>query len=184
VVYRPSRLVEEARIGQAAMGGDDGRGGRHDQERAARDALDVAAEAENETRDEVDDARGLRIVHVLQVDDDRDFLAVVLTDGGGIAKVPRAHDGDLDAVAHGKLVIQGFIVVLNLIDVLGNVPVPAELGVIVVLVGTEPSTGVASHYAGLRPYKPVLGHRQARLRWMTETTANQATSNSNNASRL
>ena len=58
-------------------------------------SLDVAAETENETRDKVYDARGNRVVHVLQVDDYRNFLAKILTHGGGILKVPRTHYCDL-----------------------------------------------------------------------------------------
>ena len=88
----------------------------------AEKSLDVAAETENETRDKIYDARGIRIVHVLQVDDYRNFLAIVLTDGDGIPKVSRAHYCDLDTVTHGKLATRGFIVVLNLTDV-RSVPV-------------------------------------------------------------
>jgi hypothetical protein len=98
-----------------------GRAGRHDQECTSRNSLDVAAETENETRDKIYDARGVRIIHVLQVNDYRDFLAIVLTDGGGIPKVSRTHYCDLDVVAHVKLATRGFIVVLNLTDVLGSI---------------------------------------------------------------
>ena len=105
------------------MRGQNGGVGRHDQECAPRNSLDVAAETENETRDKIYDARGIHIVHVLEVDDHRDFLAIVLTDSGGIPKVPRTHYGDLDAVTHGKLAARGFIVTLNLTDVLRKIPV-------------------------------------------------------------
>jgi hypothetical protein len=105
------------------MGGKNGGVGRHDQECAPRNSLDVAAETENETRDKIYDARRIHIVHVLEVDDYRDFLAIVLTDGGGIPKVPRTYYCDLDAVTHGKLAARGFIVTLNLTDVLGKIPV-------------------------------------------------------------
>ena len=82
------------------MGGKDGRVGGHDQECAPGKFLDVTAETENETGDEIDDAGGIRVVHVLEVDDYRNVLAKVLADGGGIAKVPRTHYRDLDAVTH------------------------------------------------------------------------------------
>jgi hypothetical protein len=134
-----------------------GRAGRHDQECTPRKSLDVAAATENETRDKIYDARGTRIVHVLQVDDYRNFLAKVLTDGGGIPKVSRTHYRDLDSVAHGKLVTREFIVVLNLADVLGGIPVLIYQGVIIMLDETEPSTGVASHHADLRRYEPIHG---------------------------
>jgi hypothetical protein len=84
------------------MTGNNCRAGRHDQECAPRKALDVAAETEDETRDKIYDARGLRIVHVFQVDDYRNVLAIVLTDGGGIPKVSRTHYCDLYAVTHGS----------------------------------------------------------------------------------
>jgi len=97
------------------------------------------------------------MVHVLQVDDDRNSLTIVLTDGGGIPKVSRTHHCDLDTVTHSRLATGGFIVVLNLTDVLGNVPVPVDHGVIVTLDRTEPSTGVALHPANLRRYEPIHG---------------------------
>jgi hypothetical protein len=58
----------------------------------------------------------------------------------------------LDTVTHGKLATRGFIVVLNLTDVLGSIPALVDQGVIIMLDETEPSTGVASHYADLRRY--------------------------------
>jgi hypothetical protein len=134
------------------MCGKNGRVARHDQECTPGKSLDVAAETENETRDEIYDARGIRIVHVLQVDDYRNSLAIVLTDGGAIPKVSRTHYCDLDTVTHGKLATRGFIVVLNLTDVLGSIPALVDQGVIIMLDETEPSTGVASHYANLRRY--------------------------------
>lgn len=141
------------------MCGENGRVGRHDQECTPRNPLDVAAEAENETRDKIYDARGLRIVHILQVDDYRNFLAIVLTDGGGIPKDSRTHYCDLDTVTHGKLATRGFIVVLNVADVFGTIPIPADPSVIVMLDETGPSTGVAVHHADLRRYKPIHGRR-------------------------
>jgi len=105
------------------MCGKNGRAGRHDQECTPRKSLDVAAATENETRDKIYDARGTRIVHVLQVDDYRNFLAIVLTDGGGIPKASRTHYCDSDTVTHSKLATRGFIVALNLTDVLGSIPV-------------------------------------------------------------
>ena len=74
-------------------------------------------ETENETRDKVYDARGARIIHIFQVDDHRNFLAIIIAYGDGIPKVPRPHYCDLNTVAHGKLATRGFIVVLNLADV-------------------------------------------------------------------
>jgi len=139
------------------MCGKNGRAGRDDQECTPRKSLDVAAAAENETRDKIYDARGPRIVHVLQVDDYRNFLAKVLTDGGGIPKVSRTHYCDLNTVTHGKLVTRDFIVVLNLAEVLGGIPILIDRGVIIMLDETEPSTGVASHHADLRRYKPIHG---------------------------
>lgn len=115
------------------MRGQNARAGGDDQEGTPRKPLDVAAATEDETRDKIYDARGTRIVHVLQVDDYRNLLAKVLTDGGGIPKVPRTHYCDLDAVTHGKLVTRGFIVVLNLADVLDGIPVLIDQGVIVML---------------------------------------------------
>jgi hypothetical protein len=144
------------------MRGKNGRAGRDDQECTPRKSLDVAAAAENETRDKIYDARGPRIVHVLQVDDYRNFLAKVLTDGGGIPKVSRTHYCDLDAVTHGKLVIRDFIVVLNLAEVLGGIPILIDRGVIIMLDETEPSTGVASHHADLRRYEPIHGRPVGR----------------------
>jgi hypothetical protein len=105
------------------MCGKNGRVGRHDQECTPRKSLDVAAETENETRDKIYDARGLRMVHVLQVDDYRNFLAIVLANGGGIPEVSRTHYCDLDIVTHGKLVTRGFIVVLKLTDIFGSIPI-------------------------------------------------------------
>jgi hypothetical protein len=113
------------------MYGKNVRAGRHDQECTPRKSLDVAAETENESRREIYDAPGFRIAHVLEVDDDRNALAVVLTDGDGIAKGSRTHYCDLDIAIRGELVTRGFIVVLNLADVLG------------MLDGTGPSAGVA-----------------------------------------
>ena len=139
------------------MRGKNGRAGRHDQECTPRQSLDVAAATENESRDKIYDARGTRIVHVLQVDDYRNFLAKVLTDGGGIPKVSRAHYCDLDTVTHGKLVTRDFIVVLNLAEVLGGIPILIDRGVIIMLDETEPSTGGASHHADLRRYEPIHG---------------------------
>jgi hypothetical protein len=57
----------------------------------------------------------------------------------------------LDIVTHGRLAIRGFIVVLNLIDILGSIPI------IIVLDETEPITRVASHLADLRRYEPIHG---------------------------
>jgi hypothetical protein len=84
---------------------DDGRVGRHDQECTPRNSLEFAAETENETRDKIDHARGIRVVHFLQVDEYRNFPEIVLTDGGGIPKVSQTYYCDLGTVAHGKLVI-------------------------------------------------------------------------------
>jgi hypothetical protein len=134
-----------------------GRAGRHDQVCTPRKSLDVAAETENETRDKIYDALGLRIVHVLQVDDYRNFLAIVLTDGDGIPKVSRTQYCDLDTVTHSKLATRGFIVVLKLIDALGRIPVLVDHGAIIVLDGTEPITGVALHHADLRRHEPIHG---------------------------
>jgi hypothetical protein len=139
------------------MCGKNGRACRHDQECTPRKSLDVAAATENESRDKIYDARGPRIVHVLQVDDYRNFLAKVLTDGGGIPKVSRTHYCDLDTVTHGKPVTRDFIVVLNLAEVLGGIPILIDRGVIIMLDETEPSTGVASHHADLRRYEPIHG---------------------------
>jgi hypothetical protein len=158
------------------MCGKDGGVGGHDQECTPGNSLDVAAEAENETRDKIYDARGFRVAHVFQVDDYRNFLAKVLADGGGIPEVSRAHYCDLDTVTRGELATRGFIVVLSAADVLGCVLVPVDQGVIIMLDETEPSTGVALHYAGLRRYEPVQGRRQARPRLMPETAANQTAS--------
>jgi hypothetical protein len=98
------------------MCGKNGRVGRYDQECTPRKSLDVAAETENEAGDKIYDACGLRIIHVLQVDDYRNFLAIVFTHGGGIPKVSRTHYCDLDIVTHGELATRGFIVVLILTD--------------------------------------------------------------------
>jgi hypothetical protein len=100
------------------MGGDDGRIGGHDQECTPRNSLKVAAETENETRDKVYDARGVYLFHVLQVDYYRDFLAVVLPHGGGVSKVPRTHDCNMDAVTRGKLAAREFVVILNFAEAL------------------------------------------------------------------
>jgi hypothetical protein len=99
------------------MCGKNGRASRHDQECTPRKSLDVATATENETRDKIYDARGTRIVHVFQVDDHRNFLAIVIADGDGIPKISRPHYCDLNTVTHGKLATRGFIVVLNLADV-------------------------------------------------------------------
>jgi hypothetical protein len=108
------------------MRGKNGSVGRHDQECTPRNSLDVAAETENETRDKIYDARGIYIVHVLEVDDYRNLLAIVLTHGGGIPEVSRTHYRDLDTVTRGKLAIRGFIVALSLIDIRGKIPVPVD----------------------------------------------------------
>jgi hypothetical protein len=105
------------------MGGMNGRIGRNDQECTPGKLLDVAAETENETGDKIYDAGGIRMVHVFQVDDYRNFLAIVLADGSGILKVSRTHYCDFDTVTHSKLATQGLIVALNLTDVLGSIPV-------------------------------------------------------------
>jgi hypothetical protein len=142
------------------MGGDDGRVGGHDQECTPRNSLKVPAETENETRDKIYDARGVYLFHVLQVDYNRDFLAVVLTHGGGVPKVTRTHDSNMDAVTHGKLAVRGFVVILNLAEALGSVPVVPVVvgrGVIIMLGETEPITGIALHYADLHRYEPIRG---------------------------
>lgn len=148
----PLCLVEETFPGRATMRGDHRRAARHDQECAPGNSLDVAAETENESRDEIYDAPGFRIPHVLQVDDYRDFLAEVLADGGGILKVPWTHYGDLDSVAERKLTARGLIVVLGLTEAIGSIPV-----VVFLLDATEPSAGVAWHYAYLRRYELIHG---------------------------
>jgi hypothetical protein len=152
-------LVEETLLGQAVMGGNDGRVGGHDQECPPGNLLQVAAETENETGDKVDDARGIRLLHVLQVDDDRNLLAVVIADGGGIPKDPRAHNRDMDAVGGGVLGTRDLLVVQALIEVLGKVPVLVGRGAIIKRGETEPITGAALHYADLRRYGPILGRR-------------------------
>jgi len=139
------------------MCGKNGRAARHDQECTPRRSLHVAAETENETRDKIYDARGKRMVHVLQVDDYRNSLTIVLTDGGGIPEVSRTHYCDLDTVTQGRLATRGFIVVLDLSDVLGSVPALVDRGVIIMLDETEPSTGFTSHHADLRRYEPIHG---------------------------
>ena len=142
------------------MGGDDGRVGGHDQECTPRNSLKVAAETENETRDKIYDARGVYLFHVLQVDYNRDFLAVVLAHGGGVSKVSRTHDCNMDAVTRGKLAARDFVVILNLAEALGSVPVVPVVvggGVIVMLGETEPITGIALHYADLHRYEPIRG---------------------------
>jgi hypothetical protein len=164
------------------MCGKNGRVGRHDQECTPRRSLHVAAEAENETRDKIYDARGKRMVHVLQVDDYRNSLTIVLTDSGGIPKVSGTHYCDLDTVTHGRLATRGFIVVLNLTDVLGSVPVLVDRGVMM-LDETEPSTGAALHHADLRRYEPIHGRRSRETMLMTETAASHAAPDSNNGSR-
>ena len=144
------------------MSGKNGRVARHDQECTPRNSLDVAAEAENETRDKIYDACGIRMVQVLQVDNYRNFLAIVLADGGGIPKVSRTHYCDLDAVAHGKLAARGFIV--DLADVLGGVRVHVGWGVIIMPDETGPITGVALHYAHLRRDEPIHGRPSGETR--------------------
>ena len=141
------------------MGGDDGRVGRNDQECPPGNLLQVAAETENKTGDKVDDARGIRLLHVFQVDDDRNLLAIVITDGGGIPKVPRAHDRNVDTVPRGELATRDLIVVLALTEVLGKIPVLVGWGAIIKAGETEPITGAALHYADLRRYGPILGRR-------------------------
>jgi hypothetical protein len=141
------------------MCGKNGRVGRHDQECTPGRSLHVPAETENETGDKIYDARGKRTVHVLQVDDYRNSLAIVLTDGGGIPEVSRTHYCDLDAVTHGRLATRGFFVILNPSDVLGGVPVLVGHGVIIGLDETEPGTGIALHHAGLRRYEPIHGRQ-------------------------
>jgi hypothetical protein len=165
------------------VGGEDGRAGGDDQEGTARRALHVAAEAEDETRDKVYDARGERVVYVLQVDDYRNSLAVVLADGGGIPEVSRTHYCDLDAATHGGPVTRGFIVVLNLAEVPEGIPVLVDHGVIIMLDEAEPGTGVALHHADLRRCEPIVGARRAGLGLMTEIAANHDAADSNNGSR-
>jgi hypothetical protein len=162
---------------------NNGPAGRHDQEYTPRNSLKVAAETDNETRDKIYHARGIRLIHVLQVDDYWDFLATVLTDGGGIPKASETHYYGFDTVTHSKLATRGFIVVLNLTDVLGRIPVLFDLSVIIILGEAEPITSIALHHTGLRRYEPIHGRRQARLRLMTETSANQTAPNSNNGNR-
>jgi hypothetical protein len=148
------------------MGGDDGRIGGHDQECPPGNSLKVAAETENETRDKVYDARGVYLFHVLQVDYYRDFLAVVLTHGGGVSKVSRTHDCNMDAVTRGKLAARGFVVILNLGEALGSVPVVPVVvgwGVIIMLGETEPVTGIALHYADLHRYEPIRGRPSGEI---------------------
>src|SRR6201986_4072383 len=108
------------------MRGKNGRFRGHDQKCTPGKFLNVAAETKNEARDKINDARGNRVVHVLQVDDHRNFLAKVLTNGGGILKVSRTHYRDLKRVIHSKLATRGFIVVINLTDVLGHVTVVVD----------------------------------------------------------
>jgi hypothetical protein len=140
------------------MCGKNGRVGRHDQECTPGNSLDVAAEAENETRDKIYDARGKRSVQVLQVNDYRNFLAKVLADGGDIPKVSRTHYCNLDTVTHAKLATWGFIFILNLTGVLEGIPVLVDKDVIIMPGKTEPITVIALHYADLRQYEPVHGH--------------------------
>jgi hypothetical protein len=47
--------------------------------------------------------------------------------------------------------------------VLGGVPVLIGSGVIIMLDGTEPITGVAWHYAGLRRYEPIQGRPSGEI---------------------
>jgi hypothetical protein len=141
------------------MGGNDGRAGRHDQECPPGNLLQVAAETENETGDKIYDARGIRLLHVLQVDDDRNLLAIVITDGGGIPKIPRAHYRNVDTVTRGELVTRDLIVVLALTEVPRKIPVLVGWGAIIKVGETEPITGAALHYADLRRYEPILGRR-------------------------
>jgi hypothetical protein len=148
------------------MGGDDGRIGGHDQECTPGNSLKVAAETENETRDKIYDARGVYLFHVLQVDYNRDFLAVVLAHGGGVSKVSRTHDCNMDAVTRGKLAARDFVVILNLAEALGSVPVVPVVvgwGVIVMLGETEPITGIALHYADLHRYEPIRGRPSGEI---------------------
>src|ERR1700691_5887400 len=141
------------------MGGDDGRVGRHDQERPPGDLLQVAAETENETGDKVYDARGIRLLHVFQVDDDRNLLAIVITDGGGIPKIPRAHYRNVDTASRGELGTQGLIVVQARAEALCKRPVVVGGGPMIKAGEPEPITGAALHYADLRRYGPILGRR-------------------------
>jgi hypothetical protein len=131
------------------------RAARNDQECTPGNSLDIAAETENESRDKIYDAPGLRIVHVLQVDDYRNFLAIVLTDGGGIPEVSRTYYRDLDIVAHGMLATPGLIIVMDPTQILGSIPVVVDQGTVTMLDATEPSAGVALHYANLRRYEPI-----------------------------
>src|ERR1700743_542082 len=108
------------------MRGKNGRFRGRDQECTPGKFLNIAAETKNEARDKIYDARGTRVVHVLQVDDYRNFLAKVLTNGGGILKVSRTHYCDLETVTHSELATWNFLVVLNLPDVLGRVPVAVD----------------------------------------------------------
>jgi hypothetical protein len=87
---------------------------------------------------------------VLQVDDYRDSVTVIFTNGDSVLKISRTHYRDLDTVAHAELATRGVFV-----DVLGSVPALVDDGVIVMLDGTEPITGVAWHYADLRRYEPI-----------------------------
>lgn len=137
------------------MRGKNSRVGRHDQECTPRKSLDVAAETENKTRGKIYDAIGFRIVHVFQVNNHGNFLAIVFADSDCIPKVSRTHYRDLETVTHGNVATRGVIVVLNLTDVLGGIPVLVDQGVVIVLHETEPSTGVALHDAGLRRCEPI-----------------------------
>jgi hypothetical protein len=105
------------------MCGKNGRAGRHDQEYASGRPLHVAAETENEARDKIYDTRGKGMVHVFQVDDYRNSLAIILTNGDGTLKIPRTHYCDLDTAAHGRLATGGFIAVPDPADVLGSISV-------------------------------------------------------------
>jgi hypothetical protein len=165
------------------MRGKNGRVGGHDQECTPRRSLHVAAETENETRDKIYDARGERMVHVLQVNDYRNSLTVVLTDGGGIPKVSRTHHCDLDTVAHGSPATRGFTVAPTLTVVLGRVPVLADHGVIIMLDETEPSRALRCTTLTSVDTSRFMVARQARPWLMTETAANHTAPDSNDGSR-
>ena len=81
-------LREERRVdvglGFAGLAGDRDVRGR-EQEDLARDALDLAVEAQRETAREVDEAARVGIAHLREVDDDRDALAEGLGDHLGVA---------------------------------------------------------------------------------------------------
>jgi hypothetical protein len=69
------------------MRGKNGRVGRHNQECTSRWSFHVAAETEDETRDKIYNARGERMVHVLQIDDYRNSMTIILANGDGILKI-------------------------------------------------------------------------------------------------